>query len=227
MNDLVSNGIPKSRSAHLAGIARSMIYYQRRKREPQFDADLQKRISHVVEERPYGTRRVTAMIRRSGFVVRRNRVRRHMRHMNLIATRKKVHRKHVPRTIVVARPNMMWETDFTKIYIEGEGWIYLTAYLDICSREIKGHLVSRMSRTAEMIEAVDNALLSTFQDLNVNGLRIRSDNGSQLTSSGYEKHLRTFGIKHETIHAHTPVRKTTLNRTSAGSRMTISIQGNS
>ena len=41
-----------------------------------------------------------------------------------------------------------------------------------------------------MIEAVDNALLGTFQDLNVNGLRIRSDNGSQLTSSGYEKHLR-------------------------------------
>ena len=32
MNDLVSNGIPKSRSAHLAGVARSMIYYQRRKR---------------------------------------------------------------------------------------------------------------------------------------------------------------------------------------------------
>ena len=61
-----------------------------------------------------------------------------------------------------------------------------------------------MSRTAEMIEAVGNAILDTFPDLNVNGLRIRSDNGSQLTSSGYEKHLRTMGIKHETIHAHTP-----------------------
>ena len=67
MNDLVSNGIPKSRSAHLAPISRSMIYYQRRKREPQYDADLEKRISHIVEERPsYGTRRVTAMIRLAG-----------------------------------------------------------------------------------------------------------------------------------------------------------------
>ena len=37
----------------------------------------------------------------------------------------------------------------------------------------------------------------------MNGLRIRSDNGLQLASSGYEKHLRTLGIKHETIHAHT------------------------
>ena len=102
--------------------------------------------------------------------------------MNLISTRKRVHRKHVPRTIVVARPNMMWETDFTKIYIEDEDWVYLMAYLDLCLRKIKGYLVSRMPRTAEMIEAVDNALLGTFQDLNVNGLRIRTDNGSQLTS---------------------------------------------
>ena len=205
-----------------------MIYYQRRKREPQYDADLEKRISHIVDERPsYGTRRVTAMIRRSGSRMGRNRIRRHMRHMNLVPTRKKGHRKHVPRTILVARPNMMWETDFTKTYIDNEGWVHLTAYLDLCSRKIKGHLVSRMSRTAEMIEAVDNALLGTFQDLNVNGLRIRSDNGSQLTSSGYEKNLRILGIKHETIHVHTPVRKTTLNHTSAGSRMTISIQGNS
>ena len=84
-----------------------------------------------------------------------------------------------------------------------------------------------MSRTAEMIEAVDNALLGTFQDLNVNGFRIRSDNGSKLTSSGYGKHLRTLGTKHETIHAHTRKRMATLNLTSAGSRMTISIQGNS
>ena len=82
--------------------------------------------------------------------------------MNLISTRKRVHRKHVPRTIVVARPNMMWETDFTKIYIDNEGWVYLTAYLVLCSGKTKGHLVSRMSRTAKMIEAVDNALLGTF-----------------------------------------------------------------
>ena len=108
MNDLVSKGSPRSRSAHLTGTARSMIHYQRRKREPQYDADLEIHISDIVTERPsYGTRRVTAMIRRSGIRVGRNRIRRHMRHMNLISTRKKVHRKHVPRTVVVARPNIL------------------------------------------------------------------------------------------------------------------------
>lgn len=35
-----------------AGIARSMIYYERRKKKPQYDADLEKRISNIVTERP-------------------------------------------------------------------------------------------------------------------------------------------------------------------------------
>ena len=36
---------------------------------------------------------------------------------------------NVPRIIVIARPNVMWETDFTKIYIDNEGLVNLTAYL--------------------------------------------------------------------------------------------------
>ena len=39
MNGLVSKGFPKSRSAYLTGIAKFIID-QRRKREPQYDADL-------------------------------------------------------------------------------------------------------------------------------------------------------------------------------------------
>ncbi len=139
MTELIANGYSKSRSASLTGIARSMIYYKRKEREPQYDPDLERRISDIVTERPsYDTRRVTAMIRRSGSRIGRNRVRRHMRHMNLVTTHKKVHSKYVPRTVVVARPNIMWETDFTKIYIDSEGGVYLTAYLDLCSRKIKG-----------------------------------------------------------------------------------------
>ena len=205
MNDLVSKGFFKSRSASLTGIARSMIYCEYRKRNPQYDMELEERISDIVSERPsYGTRRVGSMIRRAGIIVGRNLIRRHMHHMNLILAHKKVHGKHVPRTVVVARPDIMWETDITKVYIDNEGWIYFTAYVDLCSRKINGYPVSRMSRTREMIGAFDNAILNTFPVLNVNGLIIRSDNGSQLTPHGYEKHLRTLGIKHETIHARTP-----------------------
>ena len=51
----------------------------------------------------------------SGSRVGKNRVLRHMPHMNFIATYKKVHRKCVPRTMIIARQNVMWETDCTKI----------------------------------------------------------------------------------------------------------------
>ncbi len=171
---LVEKGVSKSRSASLTGISRSMIYYKKTKRKERYDSNLEALISDIVRDRPsYGTRRVTAMVRRNGIRIGRNRVRRHMRHMNLItASKRKASRKHVPRTIVVGRPDIMWETDFTKIYIDGEGWIYLTAYIDLCSRKIKGYLVSRMSRSSEMIEALDNAIMSAFPDGNAHGLRI-------------------------------------------------------
>ena len=61
-----------------------------------------------------------------------------------------------------------------------------------------------MSRSDEMIAALDSALFSTFPDLNIKDLRIRSDNGPQLTLTKYENHIRTLGIDHETIHPHTP-----------------------
>ena len=49
-----------------------------------------------------------------------------------------------------------------------------------------------------------SALFSLFPDLNIKNLKIRSDNGSQLTSRKFEEHLRTLGIIHETIHPNTP-----------------------
>ena len=108
MNDLVSKGFSKSRASYLTGIARSMIYYEHRKRKPKYDMELEERISAILSERPsYGTQRVGAMIHRAGIIAGRNCIRRHMRHMNLIFAHKKVNRKHAPRTVVVARPNVM------------------------------------------------------------------------------------------------------------------------
>ena len=62
MTGLIANGLSRSRSSSLTGVSRSMIYYRHRERKPEYDADLERRISDIVTERPsYGTRRVTAM----------------------------------------------------------------------------------------------------------------------------------------------------------------------
>jgi transposase InsO family protein len=57
----------------------------------------------------------------------------------------------------------MWETDITKIYIDHEGWIYFTAYVDLFSRKIKGYLVSRMSR--QRAANLNCGLMGQDQDL--------------------------------------------------------------
>ena len=204
MINLVDNGSSKLRASELSGVSRSMLYYERKQRDQRFDNDLESRIRDIVEKRPsYGSRRIRVMLQRDGIYSGRNRIRRHMRHLNLMNTEKRV-RKKVPRSMVVSRPNLMWETDFTKIYVDNYGWAYLSAYVDLCSRKIKGYLTSSMARTREMIQAMDNAIFSTFPDMNIPHLTVRSDNGSQLTSKGYEGYLRSLGIYHETIHAHTP-----------------------
>ncbi|SIM84430.1 IS3 family transposase [Cuniculiplasma divulgatum] len=205
MTYLVGEGISRSRACDLSGYSRSLLYYRHRKRSIPLDPSIESRISEIIKERPsYGTRRVTAMIRRSRLNVNRKRVRRHMRAMNLVMARKKVAREKAPRAVVVSTLNRTWETDFTKIYIPGEGWVYFTAYIDLCSRKVRGFLVSMMSRTEEMLLALDSALLTEFPDLVIPNLSIRSDDGSQLTSHRYEEYLRSLGIRHETIHPNTP-----------------------
>jgi putative transposase len=205
MTEMIDRGFTTRSASKLSGYPRSLLYYKRTERNVPLDPDLSSRIEDIILQRPsYGTRRVTAMLRRSGIAVSRKKVKRHMKSLNLLHSHRKKFRKSVPRTIVVSRPNIFWETDFTKVYVKGEGWVYFTAYLDLCSRKIKGYLTSRMSRSDEMIAALDSAVFSVFPDLEIKGLRIISDNGSQLTSRKYENHLMTLKIDHETIHPHTP-----------------------
>ena len=73
------------------------------------DPFLESKINEIVSERPsYGTRRVTAMIWRSGHSVNRKHVRRHVLAMGLVDSRKKSMRMKSPRAIVVSTPNRMW-----------------------------------------------------------------------------------------------------------------------
>ncbi|MEM3845277.1 MAG: hypothetical protein QXU98_06210 [Candidatus Parvarchaeota archaeon] len=98
-----------------------------------------------------------------------------MKPLSLLHYARKIFRKSVPRTIVVSRTNIYWETDSTKVYVNKEGYVHFTAYLDLCSKKIKGYLSSRMARSDEMIDYL-LAVFSVFPDLNIKEPRIRSDN---------------------------------------------------
>ena len=66
-------------ASRLSGYPRSLLYYRQRERNVLFDTDLKSRIEGIIAQRPsYGTRRVTAMIRRSGLIINRKKVRNHI-----------------------------------------------------------------------------------------------------------------------------------------------------
>ena len=84
----------------------------------------------------YGTRRLTAWLRREGYRVNIKRVRRLMREMGIEAIYQKPnlskalseHKKYpyLLKNITINRPDQVWSTDITYIRMK-HGFIYLTA----------------------------------------------------------------------------------------------------
>ncbi|MCL5988955.1 MAG: hypothetical protein M1166_01330 [Candidatus Thermoplasmatota archaeon] len=48
MNTLMQHEFTKSKASKLAGISRSMLYYNKRPREHRFDPDLEKKIQYLI-----------------------------------------------------------------------------------------------------------------------------------------------------------------------------------
>ena len=109
MNELVVRGFTINSACYLSGYSRSLVYYKAKERHIPLDQEMSEKINEIIVQRPsYGTRRVTAMIRRSGLTVNRKKVKRHMKEMNLLHSDRKRFRKSVPRTVVVSRPSIFW-----------------------------------------------------------------------------------------------------------------------
>jgi len=138
------NIISISRQAQLLGIARSSVYY-----EPVVDAsslELMRLIDEEYTKAPfYGSRKITAVLRRKGYEVNRKRVQRLMRLMGIEAiypgpntSRADPGHKIYPyllRDRKIMRVNEVWGTDITYIRMR-HGWVYLVAIMDWMSRYV-------------------------------------------------------------------------------------------
>lgn len=89
-----------------------------------------------------------------------------------------------------ALPNQKWVCDITYIPT-GEGWLYLAAVLDWCSRKIVGWCRAAHLRTALCTEALPMALQRRRPSP---GLRHHSDRGVQYASEDYQRQLDLLGI---------------------------------
>ncbi len=160
-------------------------------------------IQRIALEMPaYGSRRITAQLRRQGWVINRKRVQRIMRQDNLLCLRRKkfvrttnsehglaVYPNLAP-TLDVTALNQLWVADITYIRLPRE-FVYLAALLDAFSRRCIGWSLGR-SLEAELPLA---ALRMALEAREVGpGLVHHSDRGVQYASGAYTGPLQQHSI---------------------------------
>jgi putative transposase len=165
----------------------------------QADVGLRDVIQRVaLADRCYGYRRVTAEIRRQGFIVNHKRVLHVMREDNLLSLRK---RKFVVTTdsnhgrliypnlitdMKLTAPNQLWVADITYIRLLEE-FIFLAVVLDAFSRRVLGWELGESLQTSLAIHALDRALANRVIPA---GIIHHSDQGVQYASDDYLNRLR-------------------------------------
>ena len=87
-------------------------------------------------------------------------------------------------------PDTKWAADITGIPT-GEGWLYLAAVIDLCSRRIVGWAMAEHMKARLCLDALDMALLRRKPEA---GLLHHSDRGSQYACGDYRKLLEKHGI---------------------------------
>jgi putative transposase len=193
--------LPVERLCELAQVTRAG-FYRWRASPPAVDDDMDLRndIQGIALEFPcYGWRRVTAELRRQGWVVNHKRVRRIMREDNLLCLRKgkfvvmttdsKHNRPIYPNlaaTIELTGIDQLWVADITYIRLEIE-FVYLAVVLDAFSRRVIGWALDRSLEDDLAIAALRVALRGRSPGP---GLVHHSDRGVQYASQDYTDLLK-------------------------------------
>jgi transposase InsO family protein len=168
------------------------------------DVELRDQIQKIALAWPaYGSRRITAELRRRGWVVNRKRVQRLMRQDNLLCLRKRrfvattdsdhalpVYR-NLARAMVLTGTNQLWLADLTYIRLLEE-FIYLAVILDGYSRRAIGWALDRTLEAELTLAALRMALSRRTVSA---GLVHHSDRGVQYASIDYTGLLQEHGIR--------------------------------
>jgi putative transposase len=92
--------------------------------------------------------------------------------------------------VKVTRPNQVWVTDATCV-LTGQGWLYLTAVLDVYSRRVVGW---SMHESWDAVFAVRALEMAITQRRPTAGLIVHSDRGTQFASAAFRSTLVAHGL---------------------------------
>jgi len=151
----------------------------------------------------YGSPRIVRELRAQGRCTGRNRVAHIMQKKGLVARRRKRFRcttdsNHpfpiaenlLDRNFETSAPNQVWVTDLTYIWTR-QGWLYLSAILDLYSRAVVGWSMSDRIDTTLCLKALEMAVKTRRPAA---GLVHHSDRGSQYASHDYREALGQHGM---------------------------------
>lgn len=142
-----------------------------------------------------GTRMVAAIASQElGRQVNRKRAQRVMRQQRLLQRHRPLRRRRRPGFFRVERPDQLWHLDMTSVWVAENGWTYLNAAIDCCTREIVGWNLELRCRTDEAITLLDRAV--AVRGIEPHELTLGTDNGSAFTSRRFRQRLAEHGIIH-------------------------------
>jgi putative transposase len=186
------------RQCELLDVRRSRVYYKG-KGESEKNRKLMKLILEKFEEDPtYGVRRMTAYLRRLGYVVNHKRVERLMRVLGVrgVCPGRKTTRmdkefkpENLMKRFKIRGPNDVWFMDISYVRVKG-GFGYVAAVVDGYSRKVLALKVSNRMSGEICFEAVDEAV----RKYGVPKV-LHSDRGTQFTSRRFRVYLEERGIR--------------------------------
>jgi putative transposase len=193
------------RMCALAGVSRRGFYrFDPDASRAECDMDLRDAIQRIALEMPsYGRPRITAELRRCGWIVNAKRVHRIMREDNLLCLRR---RKFILTTdsrhgfrvypnlagqMELTNINQLWIADITYIRLESE-FVYLAVVLDAFSRRVIGWALDRTLEAKLTVAALASAL--SRRSITA-GLVHHSDRGVQYAADEYTSLLAQHGIQ--------------------------------
>ena len=164
------------------------------------DVQLANEIHEIWLEMPfYGYRRITAELRRRGYVINEKRVIRLMKEMNIqalyprprttIKAAKDPIYPYLLKDLEITRPNQVWATDLTYIKMP-VGFAYLVALIDVQSRYVLSWRLSNTMDTLFCLEMLEDALIRyPHPDI------LNTDQGSQFTSHEWTRRVKEADIQ--------------------------------
>lgn len=130
-------------------------------------------------------------------------------HNLLLPRRKKRQKRRSKRCVnrIITAPFQMWQLDLKYGFIHGENrFFFILAIIDVYMRLIVNYHIGLSCKGKDLVFTLDQGL-KDFDIPDENQLIIRSDNGSQMTSTVFTEYFQDFGedqVLHELIPPATP-----------------------